>query len=185
MLYYTGIGSRKTPKHVCAQMTEFAKEMSRLNITLRSGGAEGADEAFELGVDDPSKKEIYLPWRLFRQNPSKLFRVCSRAMALAKTLHPVYDYFRTPIKLLTSRNTYQVLGLDLETPSLFVLCYTPCGSTTEETITKASGGTAIAIRLACRRDIPVFNMFHENAAEEARSYVSDHLNKERNNHDNN
>jgi len=48
-------------------MTKIAQRMSEKGFVLRSGGAKGADEAFENGAGE---KEIYLPWRGFRDNPS-------------------------------------------------------------------------------------------------------------------
>jgi hypothetical protein len=48
--YYAGIGSRETPSDVCSQMTELAKQLDAENWILRSGGAKGADSAFENGA---------------------------------------------------------------------------------------------------------------------------------------
>lgn len=57
---YAGIGSRKTPKNVLDFMFEIGKELALLGYVLRSGGAEGADSAFEKGADSvKGMKEIY------------------------------------------------------------------------------------------------------------------------------
>jgi hypothetical protein len=51
---------------------------------------------------------------------------------------------------LFARNAFQVLGLNLSTPSSRVYCWTPGGAVV--------GGTAIAIRLAQIHNIPVINL---------------------------
>jgi predicted Rossmann fold nucleotide-binding protein DprA/Smf involved in DNA uptake len=56
-MYYAGVGSRETPAHVCKQMTELAKRLESFGLTLRSGGAKGADKAFEAGA--PTTSESY------------------------------------------------------------------------------------------------------------------------------
>ena len=48
--YYTGIGSRETPNEILDRMTRLGSWFSELDWVLRSGGAEGADRAFERGV---------------------------------------------------------------------------------------------------------------------------------------
>ena len=68
-MFYTGIGSRKTPKTILKLFTEVAIYLSKQGYILRSGGAKGADQAFERGA---AKKEIYLPWRNFENNKSNL-----------------------------------------------------------------------------------------------------------------
>lgn len=49
MKYYTGIGSRETPEDIQSWMKAFAIRMQKHGYTLRSGGAGGADSAFEHG----------------------------------------------------------------------------------------------------------------------------------------
>ena len=55
--FYAGIGSTKTPKHIQEIMTEIARLLEIQRYTLRSGGATGADTAFENGVNH--RKEIF------------------------------------------------------------------------------------------------------------------------------
>jgi len=62
---YTGIGSRKTPDDILDLMTRIAVAMDAWGWTLRSGAADGADEAFDHCV---GRAEIYLPWPHFEQN---------------------------------------------------------------------------------------------------------------------
>ena len=60
MFYWTGVGSRETPPEIVQLMGTIARGLTKVGGILRSGGATGADSAFEAGVPDPSKKRIYL-----------------------------------------------------------------------------------------------------------------------------
>lgn len=153
MTYYTGVGSRQTPTGISTIMTDVAKFLSETGCVLRSGGAEGADSFFEAGVPDPTKKEIYLPWKDFNGNKSPLFRVTDEALKLASKYHPAWNKLSYGARKLMGRNGYQVLGYDLKTPSAFVLCWTKDG--------KEIGGTAQAMRIAKDYKIPVYNLFFE------------------------
>ena len=145
---YAGIGSRKTPDNILEMMREMAKILAKEGYTLRSGGAEGADSAFEKGCDEVGgKKEIYLPWKNFNGNSSFLYNISEEAFELAKRFHPAWSYLKYGAKCLHSRNGYQILGLDLNTPVGFIICYA-----------KEKGGTDQALRVAASRSIPFVNL---------------------------
>ena len=153
--YYTGIGSRKTPLTHLAEMRTIAEDLAKRGYTLRSGGADGADSAFEQGCDSVrGAKEIYLPWRSFNGNRSKLFNIPRETFLIAAELHPAWASLSGGVRRLHARNMLQVLGQDLQTPSEFVVCWTPNGA--------CIGGTATAIKLAQQHDIRVINMALED-----------------------
>jgi hypothetical protein len=150
MKYYAGIGSRSTPEDVLINMITVSQELSNNGYTLRSGGADGADKAFECGCDYVSgSKEIYLPWKNFNNNKSELYNLCSESFDVAKKYHPGYKYLKRAATKFMARNGYQVLGGDLKTPVDFIVCYTPKG--------KGEGGTGQAIRIAKDYNIPVYD----------------------------
>lgn len=155
--YYSGIGSRETPDDVAPVMTWVASDLESRGYVLRSGGAPGADTYFEDGVKSDSNKEIYLPFKNFRNHPSPLHDVCDDALQLASEIHPAWDNCRRVARLLHARNCYQVLGKDLNTPAKFVICWTQGGI--------AKGGTRTAIKLAERFSIPVLNFGSYPASE--------------------
>lgn len=151
MHYYTGIGSRSTPKEICATMCELARGLVRLGYTVRSGGAGGADTAFSNGAGEYS--QIFIPWNGFNELHECSWvhaGVCSAALDLAAQFHPAWNRCSQGARKLHARNCYQVLGQDLNTPSEFVLCWTPGGSGT--------GGTGQALRIAEAYGIPVFDL---------------------------
>lgn len=168
MKYYAGIGSRETPRDICAYMTAIAKRLASLGYTCNSGGADGADEAFERGA--VVNRQIFLPWDGFNgKRIESLTKLHGEGSYLVPPFNPelVRKYHPNPNKLsdagwkFMSRNSYQVLGKDLKTPVEFVICWTKDG--------KASGGTGQAIRIALDKNIPVFNF--KDGFEEFSNYM--------------
>lgn len=169
--YFAGIGSRETPDDIQELMVRITSVLYNQGYILRSGGATGADTAFQLGVPDNCEMEIFLD-KLHdnKQCGDGFFNVgffdnLKLAEKIAQRLHPAWDRLGKRAKALITRNTYQILGKDLNTPSEFVICWTPDGA--EQTTSAETGGTGQAIRLAKKTDIPVFNLANEST----RQYV--------------
>ena len=156
--YYAGIGSRETPPSIEPMIEEIGKILSVRGYILRSGGAPGADSMFE--KYHTGEKEIYLPWYNFNNNESDLYldvfidRIVEKSMEIAKSFHPRWNQVSQAAKKLMCRNTFQVLGPDLETPVSFVVCWTKTG--------KIEGGTGQAMRIAKSMGIPIFNLFDKD-----------------------
>ncbi len=144
--YYSGVGSRKTPQHVRFRMEEIAKKLEKKSYILRSGGAKGADSAFERGVSNPKNKEIF--------RPADCEPWCLEMVAkYVPSNRPPLERMQPYIQNLLGRNMKQLLGNDGKTPVEFVVCYTEDG--------KDSGGTGYAIRAAKDNNIPIYNLFSE------------------------
>jgi len=163
IVYYTGIGSRGTPHFVLVAMSAIAMYLESCphrRYCLRSGGADGADLAFENGVIDRENKEIYLPWRGFNESDSQRFQIPKEAFEIASRHHPAWDKLKDSVRRLMARNVQQVLGQDLNKPSAFVICWTPDGCEHSNTRTSKTGGTGLAISVASEFNIPVYNLKH-------------------------
>tara|TARA_Y100000310_G_scaffold248458_1_gene254282 strand:- start:909 stop:1349 length:441 start_codon:yes stop_codon:yes gene_type:complete len=139
MKYYAGIGSRKTPSYILERMTREAERYEQLHYYLRSGGAVGADQAFEAGAG--VHKHIILA-----------NHATPEAISLAEQFHPAWDRCTSYAKMLHGRNMMILLGYDLNTPVEFVMCWTDQG--------KVTGGTGQAIRAAEHYNIPVYNLYN-------------------------
>ncbi len=175
--YYAGIGSRTCPPGMHRIMGIVAEELARAGWVLRSGGAEGADTAFEGGCDFArGNKEIFLPWRRFNGNTSTLYNPPDWAYQVAYENHPSPSLLKAKptIGKLMARNSCQVLGPTGDVYSLFVVCYTPDGVENYDPTTKRTGGTGQAIRIATRYEIPIFNLNKPDALDR----LSDALNME-------
>lgn len=174
--YYAGIGSRETPIEVQRHMFQVGKFLARKGYTLRTGGADGADNAFLEGCRAGNGKvELWLPWQGFNGHRSEFTPDRDEFYQIASLLHPAWKGLKDSVKRLHSRNVGQILGehfdaekviefianrspvaIPLPDVSEFVLCWTPDGSTGEKT-SSATGGTGMAIRVAYSLDIPIYN----------------------------
>lgn len=141
---YAGIGSRETPQAVLDQMTAYAERLEGLGYTLRSGGAKGADSAFEKGAQTK---------QIFYANDAT-----DQTRQIAREIHPKPDALKGYGLNLMARNTNQLFGKNLDTPVDFVLAWTPDGVETSADRTIKSGGTGQAIDMASGKGIPVFNL---------------------------
>lgn len=164
-IYYAGIGSRKTPKDVCRKMFTAGRILWEAGFTLRSGGARGADTAFESGAlfaatgkestDEGVYRrkvdgiEIYLPYQKFNRHPSERYGTTKAARDIARQYHPNWEILSCTGRDFMGRNAYQILGSGLNTPVSFVLCWTPGG--------RFTGGTGQALRHAKDLGIPILN----------------------------
>lgn len=176
-MWYTGIGSRRVPSDVAFKMEKFAIEMASKDWTLRSGGADGADVAFERGCDrQMGKKEIYLPWKGFNGNESIFYDVYGNMhTTMAKLAYgPRWDEISDAVKKLMTRNVAQVVGIDdLDVAySSFVVCWTPDGCETAKKRGRQTGGTGQAIAIADELGIPVFNMANADFDKKMKQYMN-------------
>jgi len=138
-LYYAGIGSRKTPKNICTIMSSLAAKLSNSNYILRSGGAGGADTAFENGSEDSI---IYRPKD-----------ATGDSIKLASKFHPAWDMCNGYVRKLHGRNAQIILGDSLKDPAEFVICWSA---------NESAGGTSIGIKIARAHDIPVYNLYKQS-----------------------
>jgi len=142
--YYGGVGSRETPSLVLSEMTLIASKLGLCGYTLRSGGAIGADSAFESGA---KVKEI------FRPNDAT-----TKSIELASKHHPAWSRCKRYVKMLHGRNAQIVLGRNLDAPIEFLVCWTPGA--------KDVGGTGLTIRLARAHNVCVYNLFLKQDVED-------------------
>lgn len=158
MIYYTGIGSRKTPLDICDLMTQIARELARRGLILRSGGAVGADQAFEAGAGE--LKRIY---RSGDASPA--------AHEIAERFHPAWYMCSPYARSLHARNVHQILGDEVENPELSegVVCWTPDGSL--DGSTRTSGGTGQALRIAVAYGVHVTNLARPDHREMAECWL--------------
>lgn len=157
--FYAGIGSRETPVKIQRAMTNIAQHLSDHNFICRTGYAKGADQSFYIGAAPNcvvyNPKEIVVPNGGISLDCTK-FGNWHIALEIAEQYHGGWNHLGSFAKLLIARNTYQILGDDLNTPSEFVVCWTPDGATGKTT--RNTGGTGQAIRIAHALNIPVYNL---------------------------
>ena len=151
---YAGIGSRETPDGILSLMYLIGMLFSVKGITLCTGAAKGADQAFVKGaVKMGGNIELYLPWSSYEKDfvnsiECKVYvHDGNTNFDIVERLHPAGNRLKDSVKKLHARNVSIIEGCDL------VVCWTKDG--------KATGGTGMGIRIANELDIPVFNIHNE------------------------
>ena len=174
MKYFTGVGSRKTSQNILDLMRIMAHIFETKGFILRSGGADGADSAFESGITNPANKQIYYA-----------NQATPEAMEIASRFHPVWNKYRmdgSPIvsdyaKKLHGRNAFQVLGFNLNEPSDLLVCWTPDGCTQHIGRSIQTGGTGTAISIAEAYGVKVANLQRPDHYQQAVDWVKRNYSK--------
>ena len=164
--YYAGVGARSTPNHILNIMTKLASTLEDHDWTLRSGGAAGADSAFEKGISFGNKE-------IFTVN-SLTGKLGEEAYATVDHYHPRPSKLGAHARKLMARNAFQILGPDLRQPSVFVVCWA-LGSRYDDKgrIMSVNGGTGQAVRIAYDHDIEVFNLNVKEHLQKINKYIAE------------
>lgn len=171
---YAGVGSRRTPAHVLEAMSSIAELLGNHGFALSTGGADGADTAFETGAlrtDAPIT--VHTPWPGYNDyrpprddeadidvvhpGPDDLLGGVPY-LDLARRHHPFWDRCGRGARALFLRNISILAGArrpdgTLQPPA-FVLAWTPNGLARG----RDAGGTGHTLRAAAALRIPVLNL---------------------------
>jgi len=158
MKAYAGVGSRNTPQNILDIMTKTAIFLEKRGYTLRSGGAKGADTAFENGVK--KLKEIYYANDATEQS-----------LIIAERYHSHWHRLGSYAKKLHGRNSFQILGKTLNSPVEFVICWTPDGCERHIDRKITTGGTGTAISIASSSKIKVYNLYNNESIDKLRALL--------------
>lgn len=177
--FITVIGSRYdcTPEQLDT-LYRLSLKILEMGLTGRSGCAPGADHQLtRASLNFRSLTcELYLPWQDFegfkdghlRGNClfTPAFVNWDAAKDMASEIHPAWKYLSGGTKMLHTRNCYQILGIDLATPSEAVLCCAPVDKRG-----CIQGGTATGVALARKNNVPVFNIAIDGAVDEFEAWL--------------
>jgi hypothetical protein len=149
---YAGIGAVETPSDVIMMMRYLAALLLRKGFTLRSGGAKGADKAFETGAAMNGFAAV---------DKMRIFTAADAGrhpewFHHARQFHPAWRLCSDHAQALHARNSPIILGETLNDPVDFVLCWTRGG--------KIVGGTGQGLRIAAHHRIPVVNLYNDPQA---------------------
>lgn len=146
---YAGIGDFDAPNEILEAMQSIASELEELGYVLRSRGDEGVDEAMIEGVVEDKNLELFLPIKGYNDFESRYSKPAIGAYEHAWKYHNDWQNQDEDTRRLLASGVHTLMGADLKTPSLFLICYTvENGEQTE---------TDHAITIADSMLIPVFN----------------------------
>lgn len=179
----TGIGSRpkNLPKDanemgIAPWLIELVIEIGNIakknNWKLRSGAADGMDSLFENNWCD--NKEIYLPYENFNRRAPGIYGAIyvedpvtvSYAQAIVSKVHPVWKRLDKRAKEMHTRNVFQALGEDLNTPSDICVFYAPVSPSGE-----VEGGTRTAVVICEQNGIPTYNLRNTDDVIKLRAFL--------------
>ncbi len=171
---YAGVGSRRTPPDMLRAMGDIAQTLGEAGVALSTGGADGADRAFETGAlrtDAPIT--VHTPWPGYNgyrpgRHPETDIDVVHptstetlqghRYDYLAKEHHPYWSRCSRGARALFLRNVSILAGaLDDDgnnLPVRAVIAWTPNGLP----VGREAGGTGHTLRTAASLDIPCINL---------------------------
>ncbi len=139
-------------------MKQLSNKLKEDGWILRSGGADGADSAFERGANE--FKQIYYA------NHAN-----NAAMTIASKFHPAWHRCSAYVKKLHGRNAFQVLGSDLDKPSAMLICWTKDGCISHKERSIETGGTGTAISIAESVGTKVINLARKDHLNRALGYL--------------
>lgn len=159
-----------TPVEIQTLFSQVAARLALEGWCLRSGGAPGADDAFDHGARlMEGDRQIFLPWPGFNKYPAgeaTLEIPQPEAFEIAAQSHPVWYRLRRAARMLHARSVHQIYGPDVTNPefSKFVVCWTHDG--------EYEGGTSQAMRISDRLNIPIINAGTEQGLRRLQLYLS-------------
>ena len=140
---YAGVGSRETPPLMLLWMERIAGHLVGRGWTLRSGGARGADQAFERGANAArGQTEIY-----------RSEDATAKAIEIAARYHDAWGRLDAYARGLMGRNVQVVAGRTPEARGAEVACvigWTPGG--------RGRGGTGHTFRVAQAMNVTVVDL---------------------------
>ena len=171
---YAGVGSRATPPDVLLCMSDLAEALGNAGYALSTGGADGADRAFEAGAlrtDAPIT--VHTPWPGYNGyrpgrdpesdidvvHPKPNDRIRGKSFqSLAGSHHPAWDRCRRGARALFLRNVSILAGAIDDDGTLLpvraVIAWNPNGRAHG----REAGGTGHTLRVAAELGIPVVNL---------------------------
>lgn len=165
---YAGIANKGAPPAILEAIARIVKDLDAAGFMLRSDGSDGPGDVYEASAN---RKEVHLPWREFNNKDSKHTFNQKEAFELAKMFHPAFEGLTPAVKAFMARNARVILGKDLKSPVMFVLCWSEDGVEHARDKTSRTGNVGHSIAIASALRVPIFNLQKADAEQRLRAYV--------------
>jgi hypothetical protein len=166
---YVISGNKETPPNIIEQMFKIAKELETFSYTLRISSMDGPDKIIEPRIND---KELYLPWKDFDKKTSKLTFNTPESLKIAAMFNPSFSGLNFTVQAFLAKNARIVLGQNLKSPAMFVMCWSQDGVEDGKNKTSSTGNIGHIIAIASSMKIPVFNFGNADAEQRLKQYLS-------------
>ncbi len=165
---YAATGNKEAPPDIIRKFEELAKLLDHQGYTTRVGGMEGIEEAVER---TQVKQELILPFKEFNQKQSKFTWSSERAFSIAKMFHPTFDSMKKGVQYFLAKNARLILGDKMNSPSLFLICWTEDGAESVREKSSRTGFSGHPIAIASAIGIPIFNLGKPDAEQRLKLYL--------------
>lgn len=172
---YALAGNQDFPDSLKPVLSRILKYLERAEYTMRCGGMDGIEDFAE---KETTKHEIHLPWREFANKQSKFTFTTDRAMAVAKKFFPAFDGLKPAAQKFLAKNVRVLMGNNVNSPALFLLCWTEDGVESIKDKTARTGFTGHPIAIASALGIPIFNLGKADAEQRLTFYIESVYNVE-------
>lgn len=181
MQYYTVAGSRKTPVAVLETMRQVAKALDYSGYVLRTCASHGPGLiAYGASQEATGLGQRWVPWLGFDGHFESIHLPDREHFRLAQALRNDWHILPNATQAMKACNVAELLGVGLDQPSRFLLCYSACAAQSPQELTRHSGATGELIRLADYLEIPVVNFARDDALQ--RLYTLKNQNKKTQSH---
>lgn len=180
---YCATGNMEIGMKVKNILVEIGRVLALNGYTLRSGGAPGAESAFEEGCDSVGgKKEIYLPFEGYNNKTTGVVTDMTNeeeAIKIAQRYYLLWFKLSNKVKQMLTRYSWAVLGRNLDDPVDFVIAYIrEDGKTTEQVVRVANGSNITVYNIGS-----IYRYSKEQAAEFIKEFAAKNGLKLEENHD--
>lgn len=145
-----------------------AERFNKESLTVRVDGSGPASDFFEKNA---IKSEVHLPWKSFNEKESKYCYNPADAYYLAKRYSPNYESIKEGARHFLARNVRIVLGKNLLSPILFLICWSKDGCEHARNRTAATGYAGLPIAIASVLRVPVFNLANPGTVDRILAYL--------------
>lgn len=160
---YAVVGNPNPPAPMIDKINRLIPMLDKKGYTLRTGAMDGLEEVAEKLA--PSRMEVHLPFKGFKNRESKFTFNTDRTKAIAALANPVYEQLKPGAQSFICKDARLIFGGNSQSTASFLLVWTEDGAESIAECNSKTGFAQTAIRLAGAAGIPIFNLTHQDAEE--------------------
>ena len=156
------------PPDIKERAAKVAEILESHGCTLRTDTTTEFDDIFQSKI---TRKEIYLPWKGFKDLESSFYFSTDVSKEVAKKYFTKFDEMKDTVKAFLSRNTRMVLGQEIKSNVSFMIVWTADGAESKSEKTVKTGLSSHPMSIAFDIKVPVFNLQRPDVVERLSKYL--------------